>query len=153
MATLHIDESDLEDVINRDWRHTVRHQGIYPAVAIAIAGLVFPISTHLSALAAGASLAWLWGLVLSLRDIRPRYVDYFASLKEPFTIEVLEGGLQFRGKPGESFVAWDAVSTYNYPGAFAIYDEDDMFALLPKRHLSSSEIIALEAKSKFRAGW
>jgi hypothetical protein len=66
---------------------------------------------------------------------------------------VEDGGLRFKGDPGESFLSWDAISAYNYPGAFVIYDENQIFALLPKRHLSSDEILALEARSKSRARW
>jgi len=67
MATLVIDERDLDDVTKRDSPYALRHRGVYPAVAATFAGLVYPLSTHVSALALGAALAWFWSLALAVR--------------------------------------------------------------------------------------
>jgi hypothetical protein len=154
VAVVSISDDDLDPVIQAQRHDVLRSQWQWPVGAILAAVVLFPLSSHLGAVAMGAALAWSWGLAVELRQVRPRCLAYYAPLKDPFQVEVSESGIQFHGTLGEALLRWEGLAgVVNYPSAFLVESDNENAALLPKRCLSSSEILLLESRSKGRREW
>jgi hypothetical protein len=154
VAVVSISDEDLEPVIRAQRHGVLGSQWYWPAGAFLASIALYPLNSHLAAVAAGAALAWSWGLALQLRQVRPRCLAYYAPLRDPFEVDVLDTGIRFHGVLGEALLHWEGIAgVVNYPSVFLVESDNENAAILPKRCLSSNEILLLEARSKGRGDW
>src|SRR5262249_6261662 len=142
MAEFQATPDDLHELIRSRQRAGARRQAPYPIVAAAIALLLVWVYLPAALVAFGMCLAWSLSTYWSLRSMAAAYQWRYAWLKEPIVVEVLDEGLRMSTQRGSSLIRWSGgVVVRALPGSFVLEDEGEDVALVPKRYLTSAELL------------
>jgi hypothetical protein len=145
MAEFQATPDDLNELIRSRQRVEARKAAPYPLGAAVVALLLMPLYLPAALVAFGMCVAWSLSTYWSLTSLAASYQWRYAWLQEPIVVEVLEEGLRMSNQRGSSLIRWSGgVVVKALPGCFVLEDEGEDVALVPKRYLSSTELLLLQ---------
>jgi hypothetical protein len=148
MATLTVDDSDIEGLVRSSMVKVLRDEGKLPTVALCTAAVLLWLNPIAGAVAFGMGVAWGHSLVKSLRSVRPWYRSHHGSLAGPITVELTEDGVRTVMPLGEGMIWWKQLSAIrNQSSCFVLEFDGDPLLVMPKRHFSTEELALLQAKA------
>ena len=147
MAEFQATPDDLHELIRSRQLAQVRKQLPLPIGAAIVAVLLVLVSLPAALIASGMCLAWALSTYWSLRSLAAGYRWRYAWLQEPVVVDVLDEGLRLSSARGSSLLRWSGgVVVKALPGCFVLEDEGEDVVLLPKRYLSSTELMLLQGR-------
>jgi len=148
MAEFRAISEDFDEIIRRQRRAMLRRQGPYPLGALGAAVMLVVVSKSASLVAPGMSLAWGISTILEWRHISAAVLWQFAWAQEGVSLDVEEGGLRLRSQRGDAFIRWQTdVVVRALATCYVLEDEGEITAVIPKRYLSTTELLLFERKA------
>src|SRR5262245_31660423 len=147
MAEFQATADDLLELIRNRQRLELRTQLPFPVGAALVALVLVPVYVPAALVAFGVCLGWALSTYWALRNLAAAYSWRYAWLQEPVVVEVLDDGLRMTNQRGSSVINWSGgIVVKALPGCFVLEDEGEDIVLLPKRYLSSTELLLLQAR-------
>lgn len=144
MAQFRATPSDFDEVIrHRQWS-SLRRQGLYPLGALLIGILLLFVHRPTALITFGMALAWAFSTFLEWRSIRAAFLWQHSWAQEDVTIDVEDEGLRLKNARGSGFVRWDSGAAVRLRATcFVVEESGEEIAVIPKRYLSSTELLTL----------
>ena len=132
---------------HRQW-NSLRQQGLYALGALLIGILLLLAHRPTALVAFGMALAWGSSTFLEWRSIRAASLWQHAWAQEDVTIDVEDEGLRLKNARGSGFVRWDSGAVVRvHATCFVVEEAGEEIAVIPKRYLSSTELLALQNRA------
>jgi len=149
MAKFRAVREDLDEVIRRQRFVLLRRNCQWPSGAFAVSALFFFINEQVALLALGMSLAWSISTFLHLRNFQAACLWRHAWLsQEDVVIDIEDEGIRLSNVKGSGFIRWDSGATVrSYSTCFVIDEEGEEIAVIPKRYLSTAEMLLLQRRA------
>jgi len=148
MARFRAVREDLDELIRHHRWALVRRNGQWPLGALALSVSLVFVHEQAALLALGMSLAWSISTVVILYRFEAACHSRHAWMQEDAVIDIEEEGLRLSNARGSGFIRWDSGAIVRcYATCFVIDDEGEEIAIIPKRYLSTTEMLLLQKRA------
>jgi hypothetical protein len=145
MAQFRATPSDFDEVIRHRQRDSLRRQAPYPLGALFVAAALFLVHRPSALVSFGMALAWGISTLLDWRSLRAAALWQHAWAQEDVTIDIEDEGLRVANARGTGFIRWDSGAVVRlYSTCFVVEESGEDIAVIPKRYLSSTELLILQ---------
>ena len=146
MADFRLGPADIAHIIERRRIYMLRRMWPYPLVSLVAAGILAIVAAPAALVVLGMALAWGISACVEWFAIGRDLQSHFAWAAESVRIEFDESGIHVTNADGTGFMRWEAISVRRYPDGFIVWDDAEEILVLPKRHLSTTELLFLKQR-------
>jgi hypothetical protein len=144
MAEFRLGLADFAHVVERRRIYMLRRSTPFPLVSLLAAGVLWIVAAPAALVVLGMALAWGITICLEWFAIRRDLQSHFAWGTESVSMQFDESGIHVTNADGAGFMRWGAIWVTRYPDGFIVSDDAEELYVLPKRHLSTTELLFLK---------